>query len=373
MFGKKKQVEKVRYAVVGLGYFAQAAVLPAFANAKDKCELTALVSGEQDKLTHLGKKYGVENLYSYDQYDEMLASGLVDAVYIALPNSMHCEYAVRAAKAGVHVLCEKPLAVSEDECNQMIAACEENDVKLMTAYRLHFEEANMEVVELIASGKIGEPRFFTSSFSMQVREGDIRTQEELGGGVLFDLGVYCINASRYVFQAEPVRVTALISNPSDTRFSTVDGLTGALLDFGNGRLASFVTSFGASNVSCYEVVGTEGSIRMSPAFDYETELSYELTVGEKTDQETFSKRDQIGPELVRFAECILEDKEPEASGYEGLADVRIIEAIYRSAKEGKSIDLPPFTKRSRPNQSQEMKLSAIKQPKLFQAEQPSRK
>lgn len=373
MFGMNKQVEKVRYAVVGLGYFAQAAVLPAFANSKDKCELTALVSGDHEKLSHLGKKYKVANLYSYEQYDEMLASGLVDAVYIALPNAMHCEYTVKAARAGVHVLCEKPLAVSEEECNQMIAACEENEVKLMTAYRLHFEEANMEVVELIASGRIGEPRLFTSSFSMQVREGDVRTQEELGGGVLFDLGVYCINASRYVFQAEPIKVTAMISNPIDPRFSEVDGLTGALLDFGHGRLASFVASFGSSNVSCYEVVGTEGSIRMNPAFDYETELAYELKVGDKTKEERFSKRDQVGPELVRFAECILEDKEPEASGQEGLADVRIIEAIYRSAREGKAIDLPPFTKQSRPNQSQEMKLSPFKQPKLFHAEQPSRK
>src|ERR1051325_4419858 len=170
---------KIRYAVVGLGYIAQIAVLPAFQHARSNSQLVALVSGDPLKLRKLGKKYGVARTYSYDQYDECLESGEVDAVYIALPNSMHCEYTVRAAEAGIHVLCEKPLAVTETECEEMIAAAAQSNVQLMTAYRLHFEKSNLEEIEIVRAGKLGEPRIFGSLFTMQVREGDIRLQDDL--------------------------------------------------------------------------------------------------------------------------------------------------------------------------------------------------
>ena len=134
--------KQIRYAVVGLGHIAQVAVLPAFANARRNSRLAALVSGDALKREQLSRKYGVEKAYSYAQYDECLKH--VDAVYIALPNDMHCEYAVRAARAGVHVLVEKPMAVTEEECERMIAAAREGGVKLMVAYRLHFERANPE-------------------------------------------------------------------------------------------------------------------------------------------------------------------------------------------------------------------------------------
>src|SRR4051812_21861308 len=155
--GETRRNGKVRFAVVGQGYFAQAAVLPAFDRAKH-CELTALFSDDPGKLKKLKKTYGVDHALTYDQYDEFLISGAVDAVYIALPNDMHCDYTVRAAKAGVHVLCEKPMAVTSEECQRMITACDEARVKLMIAYRLHFEEANMSAVALIQRGKLGEPR-----------------------------------------------------------------------------------------------------------------------------------------------------------------------------------------------------------------------
>jgi predicted dehydrogenase len=142
---------KVRYAVVGLGHIAQIAVLPAFAKAKNS-ELVALVSDDPKKLAKLGKKYNVPLRYSYDEYDACLCSGEVDAVYIALPNSLHREYTVRACRARVHVLCEKPMAVTESDCEAMIAAAKENRTRLMIAYRLHFEEANMKAVEIARSG-----------------------------------------------------------------------------------------------------------------------------------------------------------------------------------------------------------------------------
>src|SRR5688572_6530802 len=156
----------VRYGVVGLGHIAQVAVLPAFAHAGRNSRLTALVSDDPDKLRFAGRKYRVKQLYSYDEYDQCLAN--VDAVYIALPNSMHAEYTVRAAEAGVHVLCEKPMAVTAEECEVMIESCRRHRVKLMIAYRLHFEEINLGVIDLVRKKKIGEPKYFNSSFSMVV-------------------------------------------------------------------------------------------------------------------------------------------------------------------------------------------------------------
>ncbi|MCC6980338.1 MAG: Gfo/Idh/MocA family oxidoreductase, partial [Candidatus Melainabacteria bacterium] len=175
---------KLRYAVVGLGHIAQIAVLPAFEHAKKNSQLVALVSDDPTKLKEMGKLYGVENLYDYQHYDECLREAELDAVYIALPNNMHKEYAIRAAEAGVHVLCEKPMAMNSQECIDMTEACDKNNVKLMIAYRLHFEEANMKMVQAVADGKIGEARLFNSTFSMQVREGNIRTKGDMGGGPL---------------------------------------------------------------------------------------------------------------------------------------------------------------------------------------------
>src|SRR5262249_12284847 len=153
--------KKVHYAVVGLGWFAQEAVLPAFAQAADSSELAALVSGSAEKARELGDKYGVP-VYDYDGYDRLLAGGGIDAVYIVLPNAVHRDYTVRAATAGVHVLCEKPMAHTVADCARMRQACDEAGVKLMIAYRLHFEEGNLQAIETLRSGKIGDPRAFSS-------------------------------------------------------------------------------------------------------------------------------------------------------------------------------------------------------------------
>jgi predicted dehydrogenase len=172
---------KIRYAVVGLGWFAQAAILPAFANARDNSELVVLVTGDIDKARDLGQRYAVP-VVQYDDYDDLLKSGKVDAVYIALPNSHHRDYTERAARAGVHVLCEKPMADSVEDCEKMIEACERGVVRLMIAYRLHFEEANLEAIRLLRSGKIGDARIFTSVFSQQVEPGNIRLDRDRAAG-----------------------------------------------------------------------------------------------------------------------------------------------------------------------------------------------
>src|SRR3954470_19618433 len=198
----------IRYAVVGCGHIAQVAVLPAFGNARRNSKLAAIVSGDPVKRAELCKKYDVDQALDYDRYDQLLKSGTIDAVYIALPNNMHAEYTERAARAGIHVLCEKPMAVTEAECELMGRVARENNVKLMIAYRLHFERANLEAVEIARSGRIGEPRLFNSTFTMTVVPDNVRVKRGLGGGVVYDIGICRIKAARSVFRDEPIEVHA---------------------------------------------------------------------------------------------------------------------------------------------------------------------
>jgi glucose-fructose oxidoreductase len=362
---------KVRYAVVGQGYFAQIAILPAFAKARKNSALVALVSEDPTKLEALGEEYGVTRLVGYDGYDALLASGEVDAVYIALPNSMHREYAERAARLGVHVLCEKPLGVTPEDGEAMIQACAEGGVKLMTAYRLHFEEANLRAVEIVSSGQLGEPRLFSSLFGMTVQEGNIRLDKELGGGPLWDIGIYCINAARYLFRAEPTEVFAFGARGPDDRFREVHEQVAAVLRFPEERVASFTVSFNVADVSAYDIVGTKGSLRVEPAYEFAGDLKHVLRVEGKESKRTFKKRDQVAPEILYFSRCILEDREPEPSGREGLADLRVIHALYESIRSGRPVQLEPFEKRERPTIEQEIEAPASEEPDLVNAEQPS--
>jgi predicted dehydrogenase len=359
---------RVRYAVVGLGHIAQAAVLPAFKHAAN-AELVAIVSDDPDKQRELARRYGIAHVFDYDGYDECL--GLVDAVYIALPNSMHAEYTIRAAKAGVHVLCEKPLAHTTADCRRMIAACEKAGVKLMTAYRLHFEELNLKAVDLVRRGAIGEPKFFTSSFGMTVRAGDIRTKRRMGGGTLFDIGVYCINAARYLFRDEPTEVVAATTHGGGARLKEIDESTGAILRFGGDRVAAFVTSFNSADVAAYRVVGTKGHIRLDPAYEYAEGLAMEVTIDGKTKRERIGKRDQFGPQLVYFSDCVLKDRQPEPSGEDGLQDVRIVEALYQSAKTGRAVRLPAFKDKKQPSGRQRIVRPGIRKPKLVKVQSAS--
>jgi glucose-fructose oxidoreductase len=363
---------QIRYAVVGLGHIAQVAVLPAFANARRNSKLAALVSGDPVKLETLSKQYGVDKTCSYDGYDTLLASGDIDAVYIALPNSMHCDYAVRAARAGVHVLCEKPMALDEGECERMALAAREggkngSGVKLMVGYRLHFERANLEAIEVARSGRIGEPRQFSSAFTMQVVPDNIRVKSGLGGGVLYDIGVYCINAARSLFGEEPIEARAIAAGA----LGDVEESVAALLRFPNERVASFVCSFGSAKVSQYRVIGTKGDLMVEPAYEYAAPLRHKLTIDGDTRERRFAKRDQFAPELLYFSDCVLQGREPEPGAAEGLADVRVIRALYRAAESGQAVGLEPFEKRERPSLEQEIRRPPIDKPDVVHAQAPS--
>jgi predicted dehydrogenase len=367
-----KEGRRIRYAVIGLGYISQAAVLPAFAHARENTELAALVSGNPKKLSTLSKRYKVEQTYSYEEFGDCLLRGGIDAVYIGLPNHMHRTYAEAAARAGVNVLCEKPMAVTPEDCEAMIGAARETNVKLMIAYRLHLERGNLSAIAAIHSGEIGEPRFFRSGFSQQVPAGNIRLTAEDGGGPLYDLGVYCVNAARYLFRAEPEEVFCYNAAGTDKRFEDVAEMSSVMMRFPGDRLASFICSFGAADRDTYEVMGTKGMLKMDPAYAMTSALKCEITIGGRTRKITYKRRDQFGPELVYFSDCILKNKQPEPGGAEGLADVRVIAALQRSAAEGRPVAVSDTRITKRPSLAQEIQKTAVEQPELVQAAAPSR-
>ncbi len=360
--------KKIRYAVVGLGHISQTAVLPAFKHAENS-ELAALVTGNPEKDRELSQRYGVK-AYTYDDLESAMEKEKVDAVYVATPNILHREHTQRAAQAGVHVLCEKPMATTQDDCETMMLAAERNNVKLMIAYRLHFNDANLHAVKAAKSGDLGELRYFGSLFGLNVKEGNIRTRKDLGGGTLFDIGIYCINAARYLFRDEPIEVVGLTANNREGRFAEIEEMTAAIMRFPGERLATFTCSFGSSDVSYYDLVGTKGQLRLKNAYEYQGELKCVTTVGGKRTEKTFKPGDQFAPELIYFSDCIIHDRAPEPSGKEGLADVRVINAIYESAGIGRPVRLEPVPKKRRPDETMQIKRPPVKEPELVGAAAP---
>ena len=255
----------------------------------------------------------------------------------------------------------------------MIDAARAAKVELMIAYRLHFERANLEAVQLMRAGKIGEPRIFTSEFTMQVKADDIRLRADLGGGPLYDIGIYSINAARYLFRDEPEEVVACSARKGgDRRFGSVDEMTTAVLRFPGDRLATITCSFGAADVSAYRVIGTKGSLRVEPAFNYSQALEHHLTIGERSRHRRFARRDQFAPELLYFSDCILKRRQPEPGGIEGLADVRIIEAILHAVETEKPVRLTRTEPRRRPSMAQEIHRPPGRKVSEVRAESPRR-
>jgi glucose-fructose oxidoreductase len=270
------------------------------------------------------------------------------------------------------VLSEKPLAKTEAECEDILKACAENKVRLMTAYRLHFERANLEAIHLLHSGKIGELRIFQSLFTQQVKPGNVRLDDHLSGGSLYDIGIYCINAARYLFRSEPAEVFAFSARNGDPRFKEVDEMTSAILRFPKDRLASFTTSFGASDSAVFTVVGTKGVLRLNHAFEYSDSIEMELIYGGRTIRRKYALRDQFAAELIYFSNCILKKREPEPSGIEGLLDVHIIRSLYESARNGLPVRTRELRAPHRPDLRQKIYRPPARRRHKIHAQSPSR-
>ena len=315
-----KQVKgsKVRYAVVGLGWISQAEFMPGVAHTGNS-EMVALVSGHEEKAQKVGEMYGVSALYAYDELDALLASGAIDAVYLATPNFDHVEYAVKILEAGIHLLLEKPMAVGVAECERILAAQKKSGAKLMIAYRLHHEPGTLKAIERVRAGEIGTVRTFTSTFSQQVSGMNHRAKHGFWAGPAPDMGPYPINAVRNLFGAEPIEVFATGVNTDPERFLDEDGkpfddTIAVTLKFEGSRIAAFVLSYNGGDVDDYRIVGSKGDLLSQPAYQVGSAMAHELTVSKKKSSQSFKTTDHFGGELKYFSECILNDRTPEADG-----------------------------------------------------------
>ena len=361
---------KVRYAVVGAGWIAQQAFMPGVAQTGNSV-LAGLVTGDPEKGRALAAKYGIAHVCGYDGYDALLRSGAIDAVYIATPNTLHRDHAVPALEAGIHVLCEKPLADSEESAQAMIDAARAGGAKLMVGYRLHFEPATVEALELVHSGRIGEVRLFNCTFTQQVAAANHRAKAGYWADPVADMGPYPINMARHVFQADPVEVMALSSRGDERRFGTVPESVSVLMRFPGDRMAQFVVSYGADALDAYRIVGTEGNLHAEPGFDFMAPLQFRLTTASGTEERRFPHTDQFGGELRHFSACILEGREPQPDGEEGLADVRAVLAIQDSLRTGRPVAVEPVRRPRTPQPDQVATLPFVMEPDLVNAAPPS--
>ena len=365
---------KVRYAIVGLGDIAQEDMMPGVDHTGNS-EITALVTSDPVKAIELAKKYGVEAAFGYEQFQDALASGKFDAIYLATPNWRHAEFIVPALKAGIHVLTEKPLEVSTAKCKEILEAEATSSAKLMVAYRLHFEPATLDSIEKIRSGLLGTVHLFASTFSQLVDPDNHRVKNGELAGPVFDMGPYPVNAARYVFEDEPIEVVSAAGTKHPESGFTQDfyDTVAVTLRFPENRLAQFNLSYFGNPSNSFIVVGTEGtwnSIPHTPSAKGWNKSSPSVKRGRSN---SFKNTDHFGGELKYFSECILNDERPEPDGEEGFADVRVLEGIITALESGKSVPLAPFTRSRRiDTERQKITLGAVSTPELVHAGNPGR-
>lgn len=332
--------KKLGWAIVGLGSLSIYEILPAFAKC-EKSKVVAFVSGHPDKANKLALRYGVnpKNIYNYQNYDSIKDNPEVDVIYIVLPNGMHAEYTVRGLQAGKHVLCEKPMANSPAECQQMIDAGKKVDRKLMIAYRCRYEPFNREAIRIAQSGELGPTQMILADAGFKIEDPtQWRLNKQLGGGgSMMDIGIYALNAARYLTGQEPNEVNAMIySTPGDPRFKEVEEHVTFQLHFPSGILANCSSSYGYFHQSHFRVMGTEARLCMDPATWYGG-LRMWIERGNTIEQKDLPEVDHFAAEMDHMSDCVMQNKQPLTPGEEGLRDLTLISAIYEAAQSGKSV------------------------------------
>lgn len=362
----------LRFALIGAGHIAQSAVIPAFSTLSRHAQLVGILSDDPLKRKRLASNKGIE-AWTEEHLREVVTAGEIDALYIATPNHRHLSQALAALRAGVHVLLEKPMTMTSVEARRLAEAAAKSQARLMVAYRLHCDPTYVDAIRRVREGVIGDPRTFTSSFTMQVSDGNVRTRAQLGGGTVPDLGIYCINAARAFFGAEPIEVRALAVGGRDARSREVDEATSAIMRFPGDRLATFTSSFGAASTSWLQVVGTLGSLCLDRAFDESGTMEMTIESGGCTHTQKTKIGDQFAAEIRYFVDCIAARRDPEPGVQEGLRDIRVIEAIVRAAKGRTAYELAPLAsvKGPRLEMTRRIKPSA-RRPTLVNARSPNR-
>jgi predicted dehydrogenase len=334
--------KKLGWAIVGLGSLSIHQILPAFAQC-EKSKVVALVSGHPDKANKLALRYGVnpKNIYNYQNYDSIKDNPEVDIIYIVLPNGMHCEYTVRGLQAGKHVLTEKPMANTPAECQQMVDAGRKSNRKLMVAYRCRYEPYNQEAIRIARSNELGKTKVILADAGFNMGDpNQWRLKRELaGGGSLMDIGIYALQAARYLSGEEPSEVNALMySTPGDPRFKEVEEAINFQLRFPSGILANCTSSYGYAWQSHYRVLKSEGWLEMDPATAY-SGLRMRVHHGNTIEEKDLPVVDHFAAEMEHMSRCVTENKEPLTPGEEGLRDLTIMKAIYQAANTGTTVKL----------------------------------
>jgi predicted dehydrogenase len=334
--------KKVGFAVVGLGSIARSSVLPAFANCK-KAKLVAVVGRDAAKTAKLAKKFGARTQYASDEYAACLANPEVSAIYIATPQGEHEHPTIQAAKAGKHVLCEKPLAATIKQSAAMVAACKANDVLLMTAYRKYYEPSALYLKRLIQSGKLGRIDVIHTAFSELHKPETslpwLLNAKMAGGGPLMDLGVYCVNTSRWLVEEYPTEAIAHTWVNDASRFKEVEEGISFRLRFPSGLILQGSSSYGAILSSLIFVQGTKGWASLSPAFPFDEDRHLIAKIGKKQIRRTFKATDEFAPEIDAFATAIQGGSTVEPDGIQGHRDMIIIDAIYQSSRSRQPVSI----------------------------------
>jgi predicted dehydrogenase len=339
--------ERVGFAIIGLGRISVEEVLPAFGEAK-AARPVALVSGSPEKARVVAQSYGIAEsaIYAYEDMEKMRDNRMVQAVYIGLPNALHREYTERAAAAGKHVLCEKPMATTPEDAAAMVAACARANAKLMIAYRCQYEPFNRAAIEIVRSGELGKLRSIEAT---NVQSSGTGNQWRMwpvlsGGGALPDIGVYCLNAARYITGEEPLDIFARsYSPPGDPRWVEIEESVSFMLRFPSGVIANCLCSYDSFSDNTLRLHFERGTVEMPDAFAYKGQQMY---VSRRDGgiavrmQRRIQPKNQFALELDHFAECVRADRQPHTPGEEGAQDQALMAAIYRSAAEGRSVEAP---------------------------------
>ncbi len=325
---------KTGYAIIGLGRIADEFMRGV--QLTTNSSITGLVSGHRDKADRIAAQYGVPagSIYNYENFDEIVRNPAIDAVYVALPNSMHAEYTIRAARAGKHVLCEKPMCTSVDDADAMIDECKKANVKLMIAYRGYYEPTNLRAVQLIRDGALGQVQAIQSALGFNIVAGEWRLNKKLaGGGPLYDVGIYCLNACRCLTGEEPSQIAAFASTiDRDGRFDEVEENVTWNMKFPSGIMANCATSYGADTAGYFKVYGSKGWLQVDQAFAREgLHLRAELQGARLDEPNPARDPSHFQAEAEHFSHCVQNGLEPKSPGEEGLRDMQCIDQIYRSA------------------------------------------
>lgn len=328
---------RARWAIVGLGTFATGQIMPVFGSSA-KSRMTAFVSGNPQKARDLGAHYGVSRFYDYNNFDRIADDKEIDVVYIALPVALHAEYAIRALKAGKHVLCEKPMAATVAECEAMIAAAKAANRQLGVAYRVHFEPNNVEAIRRLKAGEIGALRHVSGDAGFSANPDypphKWRLQKALaGGGSMYDIGIYALNACLWAAGEEPTSVTAVYSTPKgDPRFTEVEGGVEWRLRFPSGISAQGSSSYCYHYSSRQQLFGAQGNICLTPSMDYGN-IGMTVQHADFVSQQirAGNAANQFVGQIDGFSQAALSNTPHLTGGDMGLRDIRLIQAIYRSA------------------------------------------